>query len=375
MAICSHSRPLGAGIQGWRYKEPAKPPVPMNLGQHLWYESLQRAEAVAHICFLLEEKGWRPDRILAHSGWGETLGIKEVWPQVPQILWPELWMRPEHGGYGIDPLLPPSGLKQSVEQLGRNALTRIALDQASAWVMPTQHQARSLPPTFQGSSLNVIHEGIDTSLACPNPSVSFVVRGITINRSIPTITFVNRNLERLRGFDQFMRALPALQRQWPDLRILIVGDSEKGYGNPHPSGNPLRQVMLDELAGQLDLERIHFLGRVPYSQLLAILQASWVHVYLSYPFVLGWSLLEAMSCGCGIVGSCGMPVEEVIYNGVEGLLVPMDNSDALAARVSALLSNPALRQQLGNAARKRALAFDQSRTLPKLSALIEGGLS
>jgi len=145
----------------------------------------------------------------------------------------------------------------------------------------------------------------------------------------------------------------------------------------HPSGQPLRQVMLQELGQQLDLERIHFLGRVPYPQLIALLQASWVHVYLSYPFVLGWSLLEAMACGCAIVGSRGMPVEEVMHNGVEGLLVPMNDPGALARRVSALLADPGLRGQLGAAARRRALDYDQRLTLPRLAHLIEtvGGAS
>jgi glycosyltransferase involved in cell wall biosynthesis len=156
------------------------------------------------------------------------------------------------------------------------------------------------------------------------------------------------------------------------VRVLIVGDNEGGYGGGHPSGRPLREVVLEELAGQLDLERIHFLGRVPHPSLIGLLQASWVHVYLSYPFVLGWSLLEAMACGCCIVGSEGMPVGEVIHNGVEGLLVPMNEPARLAQRVLALLHDAPLRQQLGERARQAALAWDQSITLPRLTAVIEG---
>ena len=177
-------------------------------------------------------------------------------------------------------------------------LTDASLAQASAWVLPTLHQAKSLPATYQGERLHVIHEGIDTQLACPNPRVSYEVRGVRIDRSVPTITFVNRNLERLRGFDTFMRALPIIQRQFPTVRVVIVGDNEGGYGGGDPSGLPLRELMLRELQGQIDLERIHFLGRIPHPYLISMLQASWVHVYLSYPFILGWSLLEAMSCGC-----------------------------------------------------------------------------
>ena len=319
----------------------------------------------------MEQEGWRPELILAHTGWGETLGIQEVWPTIPQILWPELWVRPEHGGYGIDSLKPPAGLDSRLEQLGRNALTRTALAAANAWVLPTRHQADSLPIEFRDQRLHVIHEGIDTRLAHPNPEVNFEVRGVPIDRSVPTITFVNRNLERLRGFDMFMRSLPAIQQQHQKVRVLIVGDNDAGYGGGHGDGPPLRQRMLQDLAGQLDLERIHFLGRVPHPVLMALLQASWVHVYLSYPFVMGWSLLEAMACGCCIVGSRGMPVEEAIEHNVEGRLIPMGQPDALAKEVLQLLGSPDIRSRLGAAARRRALLYDQRLTLASMTSLIE----
>ena len=119
-----------------------------------------------------------------------------------------------------------------------------------------------------------------------------------------------------------------------------MGDNEAGYGGSQGDGPPLRQRMLEELAGQLDLERIHFLGRVPHPVLMALLQASWVHVYLSYPFVLGWSLLEAMACGCCIIGSEGMPVGEAIEHNVEGRLIHMADPELLAKEVLNLLAQP-----------------------------------
>ena len=128
--------------------------------------------------------------------------------------------------------------------------------------------------------------------------------------------------------------------------------------------------MLEELEGQLDLNRLHFLGRIPHPQLIGILQASWVHVYLSYPFVMGWSLLEAMACGCSIVASQGDPVQEAIQDGVEGLLVPMDAPQLLSQRILALLNDAELRTRLSLAARQRALEWDQSRTLPRLEAVL-----
>jgi glycosyltransferase involved in cell wall biosynthesis len=141
----------------------------------------------------------------------------------------------------------------------------------------------------------------------------------------------------------------------------------------HASGQPLREPLLAEMAGQLDLERIHFLGRIPHPQLIGLLQASWVHVYLSYPFVLSWSLLEAMACGCCIVGSTGMPVQEVIRHGVEGVLVPLTDPDLLAQAVLGCLADASRRERLGRAARQASLGWDQSVTLPQLGALVAAG--
>lgn len=372
VAICSHDRPVNLPIRILRYSQPAPTPELHHFGAKIWEEGLRRAEAVAHCVAGLLQEGWRPDCILAHSGWGETLALPEFLGDVPQVLWPELWVLPEHGGHGVDPLKPPAGLAQQLDQVGRHALTRVALDSAQAWILPTRHQANSFPAEFQTHRMHVVHEGIDTTIAAPNPDVHYEVRGIRIDRSVPTITFVNRNLERLRGFDLFMRALPLIQQRHPSVRALIVGDNEAGYAGAPPGGKPLRQAMLEELEGQLDLERLHFLGRVPHAQLMALLQASWVHVYLSYPFVLGWSALEAMACGCCIAGSTGMPVEEVIQDGVNGLLVPMDDPQRLAQRVLALLDAPELRARLGAQARQTALAWDQAVTLPQITAVIEG---
>lgn len=370
VAIASHNRPVALHGKVIRYQEPAKLEGVPN-GSQIWHEGLERAMRVAHIAKQLANEGWRPDRILAHSGWGETLAINHIWPEVAQIIWPELWVLPQHGGYGVDPLKPEAGLASCLEQLGRNSLTRTALADASSWVLPTRHQAESLPAEFQSNRLHVIHEGIDTRLAHPNPRVTYEVRGVQINRDVPTITFVNRNLERLRGFDLFMRSLPAIQQQHKQVRVVIVGDNDMGYGGGDATAAPLRQRMLEELQGQLDLERIHFLGRVPHPALIAILQASWVHVYLSYPFIMGWSLLEAMACGCSIVGSEGMPVAEAIENNIEGRLVPMDQPNVLAEQVLELLNDLNLRNRFGAAARQRALMYDQRLTLKSLLELIE----
>ena len=194
-AIYSHERDIGLGINAWRYKAPSDPPVPMSLGQHLWYQGIPRAEAVAHICTQLISRNWIPDRIIAHSGWGETLGLSEVFPSIPKIIWPELWMRPEHGGHGLDPTLQPPSIKQSIEQLGRHSMTQLALE------------------TLRGFSLQGIKQIVFTKfkisayilfmrvLMQPSQNLSsgFVCCTRPLLLICPTLTFVNRNLERLRG--------------------------------------------------------------------------------------------------------------------------------------------------------------------------------
>jgi len=372
-AICSHERSIQDGVSIARYREPdlsalASIDAP---GLVYWAEGLGRAPQVAQLAEQWRREGWTPDLILGHSGWGETLLLQQVWPKCPTVLWPELWVQPQHAGI----VMPPKGsgptAQQQADFCARNHLTRAALTTAQAWVLPTRYQAESFPSEFQDSRLHVIHEGINTTVACPNDAVFYEVRGIRVDRSVPTVTFVNRNLERLRGFDCFMRALPQVLSKHPRVRILIVGDNGAGYAGDG-GDTPLKQRMLEELGDQLDLERVHFLGRIPYPSLLALLQTSWVHVYLTQPFILGWSLLEAMACGCALVGSQGMPVAEVLTDRHNALLVPGDDPSAVAASVLDLLFNASMRQQLGLQARQDALAWDQSVMWPQFQSLFAG---
>lgn len=371
IAVASHNRPVAFDGTIIRYPEPQKLEGNVPFGTSLWHEALLRAKAVSQLCYSLKQQGWIPDRILAHSGWGESLALHHVWPNTPQILWPELWVRPEHGGYGTDPQKPKPTLEQDLEQLGRNSITREALFHARNIILPTVHQLSSFPKSLVEGRAHVIHEGIDVSIARPNDHVSFQIRDFTFDRSVPVLTLVNRNLERMRGFDVFMRSLPPLMRNNPGLRIIVVGGNEAGYGGSDGQPSTLRSRMMRELEGKLDLNRLHFMGRVPYDQLIAIFQASWIHVYISYPFVLGWSLIEAMSCGCCIVGSKGMPVEEVVTNGVDGVLVDHDSPVQLCNRIQALLDNPKMRHTLGTAAREKALLYDKQIHLQKICDIIE----
>ena len=370
-ALCSHQRPLDLSFPLQRYQAPQETDLLDNpSGISFWSEALTRAPQVWHHCQAWNQQGWSPDVILGHTGWGETLLLHDLWPDVSQVLWPEMWVKPIHAGIGFEAGLHEPTLRKRIEFESRNQLTRAALSHAKAWVLPTRYQAESFPVELRDRRMHVIHEGIDTVIACPDPHATYNSRGILIDANIPTITFVNRNLERLRGFHQFMRALPSIQSFHPNVRVMIVGDDGVGYGGVEESGRPLREVMIEEVGCQLDFERIHFFGRIPYPALLTLLQASSVHVYLTYPFILGWSLLEAMACGCCIVGSSGMPMEEVITHGSNGMLIPFDQPHELAAMVNSLLANSSMRRKLGEKARVDSLAWDQSVMTPRFDALL-----
>lgn len=331
-------------------------------GLHPWALDLHvkcfRAEAVARQVIGLLEEGFMPDLVIGHPGWGELLAIKDVLPGVPvlhqlefvyQLTGADVGFDPEFGAAPYaDPLIWDSAARLRL----RRAPQLLALhDLDHAW-SPTHWQASTAPSIFS-DRITVIHEGIDTRQIRPDPQAQVRLRraDVRFRPGDELVTFVARSLEPYRGFHVFMRMLPLLQRLRPSCHVVIVGGDGVSYGSDPADARTWRQVLLSELHGQLDLDRVHFVGRIPHDLLHNLFQVSACHVYLTYPFVLSWSLLEAMSCGAVVVGSATPPVEEVIRDGENGFLVDFFDREAMAERVASVLESPAAHQRIGHAAR------------------------
>ncbi len=291
------------------------------------------AQNVARLAMSLSESGFVPDVMLAHNGWGEPWYLKDVYPDVPLVGYFEFFYRRHGADVGFEPGLPlifDAGPRIRTKNVGN----LLALNTVDYGQTPTKWQKSLYPKEYQ-HKIHIVHEGIDTANVKPNPEASFVVPNtdLVLTPADEVVTYVARNLEPYRGFPSFMRSLPAILAARPKAQVLVVGGNDVSYGTRLPDGQTYRQQMLTEVGKDLDLSRVHFLGKVPYSSFVKILQISTAHVYLTYPFVLSWSMLEAMSAGCLIVGSRTQPVEEVIQDGENGLLVDIFKPGEIAQRV------------------------------------------
>ncbi len=361
-------------VQALRYSIPRS----NTPGLHTWALETEanviRGEACARAAHKLREKGYRPDLICAHPGWGESLFMREIWPDVPMLHYQEFYYQPQGFDLDFDPATQgTASWEKAAKGSMKNAALQLALE-ASSWnVCPTGFQRSTFPNHWQ-QSISVIHDGIDQARAYPNPHVQPLILpdGTELHRGEPIITFVNRSLEPYRGCHTFIRAIPELQRHCPKARIVLVGQTTGvSYGAACPQGE-WKDLFLAEIEGNYDPNRVHFTGPLPYDNFLQLLQLSQAHVYLTYPFVLSWSLLEAMSTQCAIVGSATTPVQEVIRHGHNGLLVDFFDHQALAESVADLLKNRPLAEELGRNARATIIKdYSLEQCVPRHIALMD----
>jgi len=372
-ALAINSNPVPASISVYYYK----PKRSSTQHLHPWLIDIEskviRGEAIFYKALQMRDEGFNPDVIIAHPGWGESLFLKDAWPDARLGLYAEFYYQPNKNDVGFDPELSKLHVTEPCRIRLKNAGHDLQYAQADGFISPTEFQ-RSTFPTVLQQKITVIHDGIDTQLLQPNNDSELRLNNsLLLNKQSEIITFVNRNLEPLRGYHIFMRALPAILNARPNARVIIVGGDDISYGAKPPAGDTWKNIFLNEVRSELDMSRVHFVGKIAYPNFIKLLQISSVHVYLTYPFVLSWSLLEAMSLGCAIVTSDTAPVSEVIAHNETGRLVDFFDAADLTAQVVNLLENPGERERLGRNAREYAIAnYDlQTVCLPKQLQWVE----
>ena len=344
--------PVVPGVKTVRYRPHHVPAQDAYGLSKVWEEATGSGFAAAMAARKLEQDhGFKPDIVLGHTGWGELLFFKQIWPDVPILGFFEYFYLVQGGPVGFD---PTEELSEHTPFLlhARNAVPFANIQMVDQGIAPTHWQRDTFPASFH-DKLHVCHDGIRTDRLKPNKRVKLGLGrlGRDLTRQDEIFTYIARNMEQTRGFHIFMRALPEIQKQRPNARVLILGGNEVSYGKKsgHPGG--LRGEMEEEVGHLIDWDRVHFLGHVPYAKFRDVICLSKCHIYLTMPFVLSWSLLEAMSMQATIVSSDVPPVREAVTHGETGLLVDFFDHKALADQVVDVLANPGGYAHLGPAAR------------------------
>ncbi len=334
----------------------------------------RRGHAAACRALALAREGFVPDLILGHSGWGDTLFLRDVFPKARIQAYSEFFYQAEGADAGFDPEWPTRDFSSRALTHSKNAATLSGLFSCTRGLAPTQWQ-RDVFPAEARQRIDVVHDGIDTDIVSPNSSawIHLNREGIKLSPGDEVVTFVNRNLEPYRGYHVFMRALPRVLAERPKARVVIVGGDGVSYGAAPPQGRSWRDIFLDEVRDRIDSSRVHFVGKLPYALYLNLLQVSAAHVYLTYPFVLSWSMLEAMAMQCVVIGSDTAPVREVIEHGQNGILTPFFDIDALAGNVVAVLARPDEFRDMRHRARQTVVdRYDlRRRCLPQQLSLLD----
>lgn len=368
---------IGSGTAGFvpsvrliKYSLSAADSAPVHPFARRFDGECRRAEEVLYSLSSLVGSGFVPDVIFAHPGWGETLPLRTIYPEAKIVLYCEFFYGAQGKDVGFDPEFPMTGLDGNVALHLKNATTLLGLVESDLGISPTPWQRSTFPPEFQGK-IEVAHEGVDTDEVAPDPGARVALpNGRILSARDEVVTYVSRNLEPLRGFHIFMRSLPKILRERPNAQILIVGGNGTSYGATPPQGSSWKSLFLDEVRDSLDLSRVHFLGNVARERYIEVLQISSAHVYLTYPFVLSWSLIEAMSTGCVVIVSDTAPLRDVVSDG-RGVMVPFFDVEALSDQVIAALSKPSNFKKMRASARDHVVKhYDVRRVcLPRMMQL------
>ncbi len=326
------------------------------------------AEAVLRACVDLRHSGFIPDLVYGASGWGGTWFVRDVFPQTRIAGYFEWFYHPDSADARFGSTQPPD-LKNRVSLRLRNTVILNDLCACDLCITPSAWQKSQFPSPLR-EKMQVLHDGIDTGYFSPK-AAPINIPGLALRGDEPIITYATRGMEPYRGFPQFMQALALILAAHPQAHAVIAGEERVCYGSPRPDGKSWKEYMLGQV--QLPQERVHFTGGLPYEHYRQLLRNSSVHIYLTRPFVLSWSMLEAMACGCLVVASDTEPVREVIGRGHNGLLCDFFSARAIATTVLQALDQGEKLQPLREEARKTIEArYALQDILPRLEQILLG---
>jgi glycosyltransferase involved in cell wall biosynthesis len=328
-------------------KKPENPPAP-----HRYLvpatAAVMQGQQVWRVCNDLKTREqFEPDIVICHPGWGDALYVKDIFPKARVLSFFEFYYRATGADVGFD---TPTTPDDHARVRTKNITNLLSLEQADWGISPTVWQWSLHPREFQ-PKISVLHDGVDVEQCVPVEGASVTLpNGKSFNAGDEVITYIARNFEPYRGFPTFMKAAEILLRERPNLHIIAVGADSVSYGRRAPEGSSYRQMLMKEVS--LPEDRIHFVGTLPYDELLNVLRVGAAHLYLTFPFVLSWSMLEAMACGVALVGSDTKPVREVITHGENGLLADFYSPQDVAAKLGQLLDDKTRNAAMRAAARQ-----------------------
>lgn len=322
--------------------------------------AVKKAVAAMEAATRLRSEGFVPDVICGHSGWGSTMFLPDVFPEAAFVGYFEWFYNVESADMRFSGL--PANLKLRTSVRVNNLPILADLQACDLGICPTRWQLEQMPVEFR-SKISVIHDGLDTDFFSPDPEARMALPGLDLSGATEIVTYATRGMEPYRGFPQFMEAAVEVVRRRPRCHVVIGGEDRSCYGPPPAQGKTWKQVLMEEL--KPDPERIHFVGSLPYAQYRTLLRASSVHVYLTRPFVLSWSFLEALSCGCLVVASDTEPVREVALDGHNALFTDMRSPAAIADTIVRALEKRDHLGKIREQARQTILdRYDVRRLLP-----------
>ncbi|MEM9704441.1 MAG: glycosyltransferase [Pseudomonadota bacterium] len=348
------------------HREPAEGVHPYSA---TWENAVLTGQGFARTAIKLRDAGFSPDLVVAHSGWGPGMYAKDVWPRTKTVGYYEWYYNtPAPDVSYLDDRAPSPDI--CARSRSKNAPILMDLASCELGVCPTAWQQQQFPGCFQ-DKLTTHHDGIDTDYYHPLPfrPTSLKVGDVSVPEGSEIVTYVARGMEPYRGFPQFMAAFADLQRLRPNAHAVIVGEDRVAYGRQLPDGQSHRKLAFENL--DLDESRVHFTGYLSRADYRTVLMCSALHVYLTVPFVLSWSMMEAMSAGCLLVASDTQPVREVMGE-KEGFLVDFRDRTALADAMDEALSDAAGFPEKRAAARQAILdRYSMKKIFPEKEAMFK----